>query len=86
MKPGGDCLISFMTNNPIFEIYERLANDPKWSIYMEDVKKFVTPYQHSKNAVKEISDYLEKSMFTKYKVVERDRIFIYQNINILRGK
>lgn len=74
-----------MTKNPIFEIYERLAADIKWSKYMKDVKNYISPYQHSDNPIAEVTSYLSDCGFSHYKVYEKDRLYVYQTIDILRG-
>lgn len=86
LKPGGDCLVTFMTKNPIFEIYEKLAADNKWNRFMKDVEKFVSPYQHSNDPMTEVCNYLSECSFSRFKVYERERLFIYENIDILKGK
>lgn len=37
LKPNGNCLLAFIGQMPIFEIYERMARTEKWAEFMHDV-------------------------------------------------
>uniref|UniRef100_A0A1B0EU94 Methyltransferase domain-containing protein n=1 Tax=Lutzomyia longipalpis TaxID=7200 RepID=A0A1B0EU94_LUTLO len=56
LADDGDCLLAFLANMPIFEIYEQMARSIKWAPYMKDVHKFVSPYQHSEKPAEEFWD------------------------------
>ena len=34
MRPGGQCLLVFVAQCPVFTMYERMANTAKWGQYM----------------------------------------------------
>lgn len=86
LKPGGDCLITLLAQNPIFEVYERMAQSVKWNKHMMDVHSFISPYQHSLDPVAEINDYLDENQFSGTRIVEmKDRLYIFPNIDILRS-
>lgn len=74
-----------MTKNPIFDIYEKLSADIKWSRFMNDVNNYISPYQNSSNPFIELNAYLKTCGFSDYKVYEKDRLYVYQSIDILRG-
>ncbi|XP_035218879.1 juvenile hormone acid O-methyltransferase-like [Stegodyphus dumicola] len=46
MQPGGECLLVFVAQCPVFEMYERMAKMSKWQDYMEDVNVYVPDTQH----------------------------------------
>ena len=64
LKKNGDCLLAFLAKNPIFDIYKELAKSNKWSEYMYDVNRFISPYQYSKNAADEFGKLLYGAGFT----------------------
>lgn len=35
LKPGGDILLVFLASNPIFTMYERMAERTEWAEYMK---------------------------------------------------
>ena len=86
LKPGGDCLIAFLTRNPIFEIYDQLSRSVKWSKYMYDVKKFISPYQYSENPASEFGDLLFASGFSDFTIEVQDKIFVYEGIDNLKSE
>lgn len=40
LLPGGELLVVFLASNPLFSVYEKLAEDPTWSKYMNVSKSF----------------------------------------------
>lgn len=47
MKAGGECLLVFVAQCPVFEMYEILAENTRWAEYMQDVNNFIPSTQHS---------------------------------------
>ncbi|EAT42177.1 AAEL006280-PA [Aedes aegypti] len=84
MAPNGDCLLGFLARNPIFDIYDQLSNSAKWSMYMTDVDKYISPYQYCENPVGEIEEILSSVGFTKYKIHIADKIYVYEGIDSLK--
>lgn len=85
LKPGGDVLLTFLASNPIFEIYERLSKMGRWQSYMENFKKYVSPYQKSKDPVGELEDILKDVGFDIIICKAEERLYIYPNVAVLKS-
>lgn len=85
LKPKGDCLVVFLAQNPIFEIYKRMSESPKWAKYMADVDKFISPYQYSKNPADDFGSLLYASGFSEYRVEVREKLFIFEGLDVLKS-
>lgn len=77
LKPGGDMLLSFIATNPIYSVYEKMFKMDKWKKYMQDVKKYISPLQHSKNPEEEYEKLLSDSGFTTRFCTVQDRKFTF---------
>jgi hypothetical protein len=82
LKPGGDMLFILVANHLVFDIYESMAESKKWAPYSGDLYRHMTPYQHSLDAAKIMSEYLKKVGFADYKCQVVDRSFTYQNLSV----
>lgn len=85
LKPGGDCLHMFLVNASIFDAYKEMSRNPKWSKYMEDVDKFITPYQKSNNPKAEFESLLNETQFSNIQVKVRDKIIAYDDMSNFKG-
>lgn len=84
LKPNGDMLVVFLAQNPIFEIYTQMSQSKKWSKYMTDVDRFISPYQYSKNPADQFGNLLSASGFTEYSVEIREKLFVFEGIDLLK--
>ncbi|XP_053677136.1 juvenile hormone acid O-methyltransferase [Anopheles nili] len=84
LEPGGNCLLVFLANNPIFDIYNQLSRSPKWSKYMYDVEKYISPYQFCENPASEIEDLLCTVGFQQYQIQVRDKLYVYEGLENLK--
>lgn len=85
LKPGGDMLLTFLASNPIFEIYESLSKKGRWENYMENYKKYISPYQYSENPDKELQEILKSVGFEIHLCKVEERIYIYPNVAVLKS-
>lgn len=85
LAPGGDCLLAFLAQNPIFEIYKRMATNRKWAPFMMDVQRFISPYQHSASPADDLSKMLYLAGFSEYRVVVREKMFVYDGLDVLKS-
>lgn len=86
LKPGGDMLVGFLAQNPIYEIYKEMAKDPKWAKYMSNVDYYVPPYQYSKDPAEEYCKLLSSYGFKNYSVEVYDKYYIYEGSDALKSK
>lgn len=86
LKPDGDCLLVFLAQNPIFDIYKQMSQSLKWAKYMHDVDRFISPYQYSKKPADEFGDLLYACGFTDYSVEIREKFFIFEGVDLLKSR
>lgn len=86
LQPDGDCLVAFLAANPIFEIYKQMSQTIKWAHYMADVNRYISPYQYSINPINELEKTLLSVGFSDYQVTARDKMFIFDGLDILKSK
>lgn len=76
----------FLTKCPTYDIYERLADYPKYESYMRDYKTFISPY-HCQEHPEKYFEHLVTSIGFQTKHSEiRDQSFVYENIHQLRSE
>ncbi|XP_049828317.1 juvenile hormone acid O-methyltransferase-like [Schistocerca gregaria] len=49
LSPGGEAVFIIISHSRLFTMYETMAKSPRWSTYMEEYLKYVTPYQELNN-------------------------------------
>lgn len=86
LHADGDCLLVFLANNPIFDIYKQLSENERWAKYMLDVNRFISPYQYSVNPADDFGAVLYRNGFTEYSVEVRDKLFIFESVEMLKSK
>lgn len=84
-KPNGDALIVFLAQNPIFEIYQQMASSKRWSKYMTDVERFISPYQNSDDPAEDFGRLLVDSGFREYRVEVREKMYMFEGIDSLKS-
>ncbi|XP_055616095.1 juvenile hormone acid O-methyltransferase [Toxorhynchites rutilus septentrionalis] len=84
LKPGGDCLLVFLAQNPIFDIYDQLSRSAKWAKYMTDVELYISPFQYCENPAGELEELLSSVGFTEYKIQIKEKIYVYEGIDNLK--
>jgi juvenile hormone-III synthase len=79
-------LLVFLVSNPIFDIYLDLAQMSKYSPYMADVERFISPYHFEEKPLEVFSERLYEAGFKKLDIEMRDQIFVYDDIELLKCK
>ncbi|XP_063822676.1 juvenile hormone acid O-methyltransferase [Ostrinia nubilalis] len=79
LTPGGECLLSFLGHNPVFDVYRILAQSNKWSSWLRGVDRFISPYHESQEPEKEIWKMMNKIGFNDISVKCQEKIFIYNS-------
>ncbi|KAJ0175450.1 hypothetical protein K1T71_008609 [Dendrolimus kikuchii] len=80
----GDCLLLFVGQIHIFDIYRILAARRKWSEWLIDVDRYISPYHDSLNPAKEIRQMMESIGFQNIDVRCEDATYTYKDINIFK--
>lgn len=86
LKPNGDMFLVFLAQNPVFDIYKRLSHCNRWSKYMVDVDRFISPYQYSKKPADEFGRLLHANGFTEYSVEVREKLFVFEGVDLLKSR
>lgn len=86
LKPDGNCLLAFIANMAIFDIYEDMAQTTRWGKFMHDVDLYVSPYQHIKDPAEQARNYLEEVGFRDILVEAKPMTFHYNGIPHLKSK
>ncbi|KAK4881450.1 hypothetical protein RN001_004769 [Aquatica leii] len=76
LKPGGNVFLNFMGTCVIFEIYEALANETDWKIYLEN-QNLSPPTQSSKHPAADFKKVLKEVGFTVQFVQETNKDCVY---------
>ncbi|KAG7306010.1 hypothetical protein JYU34_008581 [Plutella xylostella] len=84
LAPGGDCLLIFLGHMPMFDVYRVLSTSPKWSRWLADVEKYISPYHDSLEPEKDIAQMMKRIGFREVEVQYKDSTFIYDKLEILR--
>lgn len=86
LKPGGDMLLTFLAYHPLYEIYENMGKNNKWSKYMQNLKQFVTPLQNLEHPEKYYDKLLRKIGFNVHLCKTDNRKYTYANLEVLRSE
>ncbi|KAG5674679.1 hypothetical protein PVAND_004631 [Polypedilum vanderplanki] len=84
LKPNGTCLLVFLVSNPIYDVYTHLSRMKKYSRYMSDVEKFISPYHYEEKPLEVFESTLTHVGFKISHIEIRDQIFIYENVDLLK--
>lgn len=79
-------LLTFLASNPIFAIYEKMSRCNKWGMYMQDVKRYISPYHHSLDPVRDFEKHLEEAGFEKHVCEILHRRFTFPSFTVLKRK
>lgn len=63
-----------------------MSQKPKWKGHMQNFRKYMSPFQHSKNPEKDLDNMLSGAGFTSRFCRVEDRQFTYKDINTLKSK
>ncbi|KAG4070704.1 hypothetical protein HA402_013624 [Bradysia odoriphaga] len=75
----GDCLLVFITWSPIYTVHLEMSKSPKWSQYMKDVERFISPYYESISPADDLRVMLQTVGFTDRDIQERESRYLYDN-------
>ncbi|XP_034827179.1 juvenile hormone acid O-methyltransferase [Maniola hyperantus] len=84
LAKGGDCLLIFLGHMPVFDVYRILARSARWSYWLRDVDRFVSPYHDSQDPEKEIKRIMTTIGFTSVEVKCTQKSFIYTSVEALK--
>lgn len=80
LKPGGDMLLVFLAQHPMYDFYKKQSQDIRWEQYMTDVDEFITPYQYSKKPADEFRSLLKECGFIDCDVEAREKCYVFNGV------
>ncbi|XP_047514079.1 juvenile hormone acid O-methyltransferase-like [Pieris napi] len=84
LQDGGNCFLIFLGHMPLFDVFRILARSNRWSLWLRDVDKFVSPYHDSQDPDKEIKRMMCKIGFTNVEVQYKPKSFIYNSLEAVK--
>lgn len=79
LTANGDCLLVFITWSPIYTVHLEMSKSYKWSQYMKDVERFISPYYESISPADDVRVTLQTVGFTDCDIQMRDLKYLYHN-------
>ncbi|KAJ6645467.1 Juvenile hormone acid O-methyltransferase [Pseudolycoriella hygida] len=65
LRPGGNMLLIFLGNHPVYDVYQEQSKNIKWAEYMTDVNQLISPYHSSEDPAKQLQTLLSECGFGK---------------------
>nr|ANI21405.1 juvenile hormone acid methyltransferase [Helicoverpa armigera] len=84
LSEDGECFTIFVAWAPVFDVYRVLARNNKWSQWVHDVDRYISPYHDSLEPEKDLKTMIDKIGFVDVDVECKELVFVYDNIHILR--
>uniref|UniRef100_A0A1A9WKH6 Juvenile hormone acid O-methyltransferase n=1 Tax=Glossina brevipalpis TaxID=37001 RepID=A0A1A9WKH6_9MUSC len=81
---GGDCLLVFLVDNPIYDVYLSLSKSSKWSSYMADVERFICPFHRIEKPQNKFAAMLREEGFNHIKTELHHKTYDYKGVDILK--
>ncbi|XP_023236906.1 juvenile hormone acid O-methyltransferase-like [Centruroides sculpturatus] len=85
LSTNGECLLVFVAQCPVFELYEIMATLPKWKNVMNDVENFIPDTQHSLQPVFDFSKLMKESGLEVLSCETMHMEFTFNSIDILKN-
>lgn len=86
LQPEGEVLLVFLASNPIFTMYQRMAERTEWAEYMKDVDEFIPNYQNSSRPAEMFEAVCHSVGFEVIECTAPERSFTFQNVNTIKSK
>ncbi|KAJ8721406.1 hypothetical protein PYW07_002181 [Mythimna separata] len=85
LNEDGECFMIFLAGAPVFDVYRVLARNNKWSKWLQNVDRYVSPYHDSKDPEKEVEKMLEEIGFVDYDVQCKNSVYVFEDLHVLRS-
>lgn len=80
----GKCLLVFVAQCPVFEMYEKMAENPKWQIYMKDVNEYIPRTQNMMQPAFHFTQMMEEAGFSNVDCTTLARSFAFSSTKMLK--
>ncbi|CAG4948875.1 unnamed protein product [Colias eurytheme] len=75
----GECVLMFLGYLSFYDALRKLAKSSRWSPYMQNLEKFLSPYHSCQDPGKEIKRLMYKIGFTDVEVKYKPKTFLYNS-------
>ncbi|XP_061397335.1 juvenile hormone acid O-methyltransferase-like [Musca vetustissima] len=79
-REGGDCILVFFGYNNIFDANNIMSSNPKWSQYIKNVNRFVSPLHDSPDPKRTFYKMMEDAGFCNISIEVKEGIYYYDNL------
>lgn len=86
LKPGGDLLVMFAANHPLYDVYKDQSEDNRWAEYMTDYDEFCSPFQYSKDPAKDYRELLTDCGFKDVMVIAPVKRYTFHGKEIIKSE
>lgn len=84
LDQDGECFMIFLACNPIYDVYRTLARQKKWSAWLQNVEKYISPYHDSQEPDKDIMKMMAKIGYDNINVECKEMYFMYDDMETIR--
>jgi juvenile hormone acid methyltransferase len=81
LKPGGQLLVTIISTAAMFDIYENMARDKKWSPFLTNVQDYISMYHESEDPPGKLESYLTQVGFVTHLCQQEDRVHTYSGLS-----
>ncbi|XP_046990977.1 juvenile hormone acid O-methyltransferase-like [Schistocerca americana] len=85
LAPGGEAVFTLKAYCTMFDVYRYMAKNSRWSKYMKDFDKYITPYQNSKDPACDLRNMLIEEGFEPVIVKAEPRTYVFHSDSETRG-
>ncbi|XP_045495340.1 juvenile hormone acid O-methyltransferase-like [Colias croceus] len=75
----GECMLMFLGHVSFYDALRNFAKNSRWSPWMKDLEKYLSPYHDSQDPEKEIKRLMYKIGFTHVDVKYKPKTFLYDS-------
>lgn len=86
LPDGGDCFFIFIASHTIFDTYNYISRYTKWSEYVKDVHRFISPLHYSRDPKGEFTDLMKEAGFENIVVDLKPTTTNYETAENFKGK
>lgn len=84
MAEGGECLLSFLAQTPMYSIFQALSKTNKWSQWLSDFESFASPYYDCEDPDNIITNMLKRIGFKNIDVRCKQKLYYHRNTEALK--
>lgn len=85
LEQDSECFLLIVDKLPVYDAYRSLARNTKWSTWIKDVERYISPYHDSQEPEKAITELMTNTGFDNI-VVKLEEVFnVFNDVEGLKG-